>query len=127
MLKATVKPLHWKLHIDYFARYDKIHVAKSSFSSSLNMPIHLSSMHTFRGMSIQNFRLQLYLDLGYTSSPGLKRAHVIRFIDTDILGHIQHHRVLFTNNLMIQHSNMFIFPINSNLVKLNVSINAIFL
>ena len=39
-------------YTDNFVRQNKIHPARPPFSSSLNMPNHLSSMYTFRGMSI---------------------------------------------------------------------------
>ena len=61
---------------------DKIYGAKPSFSPSLNMPDHLSSMYNLRGMSIYSFRLHLDLDLGYTSRLGLKGANPIRLMVT---------------------------------------------
>ena len=58
------------------------YAVRPSFSSSLNMPNHLSRMYTLRGMSIYIFRLHHDLDLGYTSSVGLKRTHLITIMDT---------------------------------------------
>ena len=38
-------------------------------------------------------------------------------MDADIQGHTAPQNSLFTNNLMIQHSNVFIFPINTQFFK----------
>ena len=61
--------------------------ARPSFSSSLNMSHHLSSMCTSEVKALQ---FHHGLDLGYTSSLGRKRAHLM-LMDTDMQGNTQCH------------------------------------
>ena len=60
---------------EYFVRYDKIYAARPSFFLSLKISNHLSNMYTFREYGHISLKLQHDLDLAYTSSLGLKRAH----------------------------------------------------